>query len=213
MGEDPRNIEAVFLTHWHPDHASGLPMLIQDLQLTYKRENMTIYGPEGTLRKVGLLQKMFIIPQDVSPFGLTAIEFDENTVYEQDGLKIEFFKTRHLAQENWRKIDEKHGNEINPIAYGLVIHIDGKKIVVSGDVLTSDDMVHVLPDADLVIHEFGHIHPNKLNAFVKEQQISNMLLTHIHHEWDLRTEELKQIVSDGHSGEVHVAHDLMRIAI
>ena len=71
----------------------------------------------------------------------------------------------------------------------------------------------VLPDADLVIHEFGHIHPEKLNAFVKEQGIANMVITHIHHEWDLRTDELTQIVSEGHSGDVKVAHDGMRLAI
>mgnify|MGYP001172534868 CR=1 FL=1 len=36
MGEDLRNIEEVFLKHCHSDHAGGLPMLIQDLQLTFK---------------------------------------------------------------------------------------------------------------------------------------------------------------------------------
>ncbi|MBW7456924.1 MBL fold metallo-hydrolase [Paenibacillus sepulcri] len=213
MGEDPKNIEAVFLTHWHPDHASGLPMLLQDLQLTHRSEHLPVYGPEGTIRKVKLLQNIFIIPQDIYPYQLEAVEYNEDTLFERDGLKINFFKTKHLAQDAWRKIDDKHGNEIAPVAYGLVIHIDNKKIVVSGDVLSSQDLVHVLHDADLVIHEFGHIHPEKLNHFLKEQQISNLLITHIHHEWDLKTEELQRIVGAGHPGEVQVAHDLMRIIL
>ncbi|WP_308637253.1 MBL fold metallo-hydrolase [Paenibacillus silvisoli] len=213
MGEDPRNIDAVFLTHWHPDHASGLPMLIQDLQLTYKPEGLSIYGPAGTDRKLAQLQKMFILPPEIYPFNLHTIEYDEETVFDFDGLRIEFFRTNHLAQENWKKLDEKHGHEITPIAYGLVLYVDGKKIVVSGDVFSSNDLLPVLPYADLVIHEFGHMPPNKLNAFVKEQQIPNLLITHIHHEWDLRADELKDIVSEGHSGEVNVAYDLMRVAI
>ncbi|MBO7748774.1 MBL fold metallo-hydrolase [Paenibacillus sp. MWE-103] len=213
MGEDPKAIDAVFLTHWHPDHASGLPMLIQDLQLTYKPETLPIYGPAGTVRKVGQLQRMFIIPQDIYPFQLESHEYDESFVFERDGLRIEFFQTMHLNNENWRKIDERHGHEIAPVAYGMVLHLDGKKIVVSGDVLSSGDIVRALPDADLVIHEFGHIHPEKLNAFVKEQGIANLLITHIHHEWDLRADELKRIVSAGHAGDVQVAHDLMRLAI
>jgi ribonuclease Z len=213
MGENPQDIEAVFLTHWHPDHASGLPMLIQDLQLTHRLKNLTIYGPDGTTRKMSQLQKIFILPPDFSPFELSTEEYNEATVFEHEGLKIEFFKTRHLAQDNWRKVDEKHGNEMSPTAYGLVVHIDGKKIVISGDILTSDDLVHVLPGADLIIHEFGHIHPEKLNRFVREQQISKLLITHIHHEWAERAEELRQSVADGHSGEVQIAHDLMRIVL
>ncbi|HUC93833.1 MAG TPA: MBL fold metallo-hydrolase [Paenibacillus sp.] len=41
MGEDPRNIDTVFLTHWHPDHVSGLTMLLQNLQLTFIRPSST----------------------------------------------------------------------------------------------------------------------------------------------------------------------------
>ncbi|MDB4866358.1 MAG: Ribonuclease tRNA processing enzyme [Cohnella sp.] len=213
MGEDPRNIEAVFLTHWHPDHAGGLPMLIQDLQLTQRRRDLTIYGPAGTTRKVEWLQNMFIIPPEVYPFVLKTVEYTEATLYEHGDLRIQFFKTGHLAQDNWRKLDEKHGFQITPVAYGFVIAIEGIKIVVSGDVLTSEDLTHVLPGADLVIHEFGHIHPGKLAQFVREQHIANLLITHIHHEWDERAEELQRIVSGGHSGKVRIAHDMMRIKL
>jgi len=213
MGEDPRNVEAVFLTHWHPDHASGLPMLIQDLQLTGRKTALPIYGPEGTARKVEQLQNMFLIPPDVCPFEVLPIEYDERTVFQDDRVKIQFFRTMHLAQDNWKKIDERRGFAMTPIAYGMVIYIDGKKIVHSGDVHTSNDLVPVLPGADLVVHEFGHIVPEKLNAFVREQGIANLLLTHIHHEWDMRADELKRIVSERHAGEVEVAHDLMRYTI
>jgi ribonuclease Z len=213
MGEDPRNIEAVFLTHWHPDHASGLPMLIQDLQLTHRHTDLTIYGPAGTTRKVEMLQNLFILPPEVYPFALHTIEYTEQTIYEHEGLRIQFYETRHLSQDHWRELDVKHGFQITPVAHGLSMEIDGIKIVVSGDVLTSEDLTHVLPGAGLVIHEFGHIDPVKLAQFVREQQISNLLVTHIHHEWDERADELQRIVAGGHSGAVRIAQDMMRIEL
>jgi ribonuclease Z len=213
MGEDPREIEAVFLTHWHPDHAGGLPMLIQDLQLTGRRESLTLYGPQGTHRKVKMLQNIFILPPEIYPFELKTSEYDESAVFNDDVMDIRFFRTKHLAQDYWKKLDQQHNHEIEPVAYGFVIRINGLKIIVSGDLLTSDDLLSVLPGADLLVHEFGHIKPDLLRDFCKEHNIPKLVVTHIHHEWDTRDAELKERISLDFPGELQIARDLWRMPI
>ena len=48
-GLDPSKLEAVILTHEHPDHISGYPLLIEKLWLFGRREPIHVYGPAPTL--------------------------------------------------------------------------------------------------------------------------------------------------------------------
>ncbi|GAC1365010.1 MAG: ribonuclease Z [Herpetosiphon sp.] len=213
MGEDPRKLTAVFLTHWHPDHASGLPMLLQDLELGRRQEPLPLFGPAGTSRKVALLQTIFLLPPERFPFQLNVCDYDDQTVFDDGTLRVIFFKTQHLAQQVWRDLDAAHHHLMQPIAYGFVIEVAGRRIVVSGDIYSSDDLLSVVPGADLLVHEFGHIAVGSLNQFAREQNIPHLLVTHLHHEWDQRGEELRHAVSLEHTGKVTVAEDGMRLTL
>ena len=48
-GLDPAAIEAVILTHEHPDHISGFALLIEKLWLLGRRDPIHVYGPLPTL--------------------------------------------------------------------------------------------------------------------------------------------------------------------
>jgi ribonuclease Z len=213
MGEDTGMIESLFITHWHTDHTTCLPILIQDLQLTRRRKDFPIFGPAGTRSKIKELQKIFLLPQEFLPFELPIHEYSEGLVFEDEYISVSAFATGHLDTEKWKKIDEQYHNEIKPFAFGFVIHCEGKKIVISGDMRHSDDIRHVIDNADLVVHEFGHFLPEAVNKFIKEVQINRLLLTHIRHDWDDREEELRALISAGHTGTVQIAHDLMRLEV
>lgn len=48
-GLDPGKLEAIILTHEHPDHIGGYPLLIEKLWLYGRREPIPVHGPEPTL--------------------------------------------------------------------------------------------------------------------------------------------------------------------
>lgn len=48
-------IGAIFLTHFHADHISGLPGLLLTMGNEGRREDVTIYGPRGLEKSVGAL--------------------------------------------------------------------------------------------------------------------------------------------------------------
>ncbi|MDX1418908.1 MAG: ribonuclease Z [Rubricoccaceae bacterium] len=52
LGIDPTGLHAVILTHEHPDHVSGFPLLIEKLWLLGRRAPIPVYGPAPTLRIV-----------------------------------------------------------------------------------------------------------------------------------------------------------------
>ena len=54
-GLDPVALTAVVLTHEHPDHISGYPLLIEKLWLMGRTEPIDVYGPAPTLAKAQAL--------------------------------------------------------------------------------------------------------------------------------------------------------------
>ncbi len=58
-GLDPVALDAIVLTHEHPDHLSGYPLLLEKLWLMGRREPLDVYGPEETLVKAETLFAVF----------------------------------------------------------------------------------------------------------------------------------------------------------
>jgi ribonuclease Z len=52
LGLDPAALHALVLTHEHPDHVSGFPLLVEKLWLLGRRAPIPIYGPAPTLAVV-----------------------------------------------------------------------------------------------------------------------------------------------------------------
>jgi ribonuclease Z len=48
-GIDPLSITDLVLTHFHPDHVSGVPLLLMDLWLLGRKQPLDIYGLESVL--------------------------------------------------------------------------------------------------------------------------------------------------------------------
>ena len=49
VGLDPIRLTDIILTHFHPDHVSGLPSLIMNMWLMGRREPVNIHGLDYTI--------------------------------------------------------------------------------------------------------------------------------------------------------------------
>ena len=58
-GLDPSRLDAVVLTHEHPDHISGFPLLIERMWLLGRRDPIAVYGPAATLAVARQLFALF----------------------------------------------------------------------------------------------------------------------------------------------------------
>jgi len=153
LGIPFRDIDAVFLTHFHSDHISGLP----DLWMTgwlpppfgRRSEPFEVWGPTGTsnlLHHLGLAfeaNTKIRIPDELLPpagIELLAHEFDSNgVVYEKAGVRVTAFAV-------------DHGDLIKP-AYGYRVDCDNRAVVISGDTRYDENLIAAARGADLVIHE------------------------------------------------------------
>lgn len=148
-----RDIDAVFLTHFHHDHLVGL----DDLWMTgwipppfgRRQVPMEIYGPTGTKNLLDHLEQAFElntsirIPDELLPpagIEMNAHEFAaDGVVYDVDGVRVTAFAV-------------DHGDLIKP-SYGYRIDYDGRAVVISGDTKFDRNLIKAAKGADLVIHE------------------------------------------------------------
>jgi ribonuclease Z len=153
LGIPLREVDAVFLTHFHSDHVTGIP----DLWMTgwipppFGRRSVPfeVWGPTGTESMLSHLEKAFEantkirIPDELLPpagIEIIAHEFDrDGVVYEQDGVSVTAFAV-------------DHGALIKP-AYGYRIDYKNRAVVISGDTRYDENLIAMAKGADLIIHE------------------------------------------------------------
>src|SRR5215470_12745131 len=153
IGVSIGEISAVFVTHFHSDHTSGIP----DLWLTgwigryygNRQKPFRIIGPTGTASLMQNLERAYAddirirIADEKNPVEGVAISPSEYTkdgvVYESNGVKVTAFEV-------------DHGDLIKP-AYGYRVDYDGRSVIISGDTRHSQNLERHSQGATLVIHE------------------------------------------------------------
>jgi ribonuclease Z len=159
LGIPLRDVNPLFITHFHSDHTVGLP----DLWLTgwlpgpwaRRTTPLHIIGPVGTKELAENLERAYAadihirMADEKLPREGAVIEPEEfaheGVVYDRDGVRVTAFEVNH-------------GDEIKP-AYGYRVDYKGHAVVISGDTKFNENVVKYGTGADLLIHEVGAVRP------------------------------------------------------
>ena len=138
-GLDPVGLDAIVLTHEHPDHISGYPLLLEKLWLMGRRDPLPVYGPAATLEKA---RALFAIFDTLKWTGVPERHF--HPVALEAGTPV--FTAGALAVT------------ASPVCHpvptiGLRFEVPGATVAYSCDTAFDDDVVELARGADLLIHE------------------------------------------------------------
>jgi|GEM_PF-3429714 len=177
-GVDPTRVAAVLISHFHPDHWTGLPQLVIALEIAKRTAPLFIHHPPGSepfLRSVILHSYGFL---EELPFAVNfraVASGSLSTVTLADGWNAEFFPTTHLAGSVARS--RRHG--LPDTAYGYILRRGDRRIVLSQDIGSENDLVEVMEGAELLVCESAHIDAENLLTLARDRGVGRVLFTHV----------------------------------
>lgn len=169
-------IDSIVFSHFHSDHAAGLPGLITQMKLAGRRHSLDIFVQEPLRDVVKNILDSFFIFSEGTPFPINIIEFHSGEP---------FFITENLAVTGVQNshIINKYNIDYIPaekfLSSSFLFSASGKKIFYTADVGKGDDLFLFDEKIDYIITETTHIPPEKFLQALVRYEPEKILLTHI----------------------------------
>jgi ribonuclease Z len=198
-GVDIDRLLALIVTHFHPDHVSGMPMLLLNLWLMGRKQPMNIYGLRTVIDKVQAMMNLFDYSNwpEFYPVVFEAVAGVPGAqVLETPDLRIFATPTRHLVPS---------------IAVRVISQASGRSVVYSSDTSPCDTLVQLARGADVLLHEAsgaasGHSSAAMAGSIARQAGVGHLVL--IHYDVKGNSDSLIAEARYTFDGRVTVTHDL-----
>jgi ribonuclease Z len=204
-GIDPNDLTDLIVTHFHPDHTNGIPLLLMHLWLLGRKTELTIHGLEHSVDRIRAVMELYEWHQwpDFFPVSFKKIpETELAVVLEKNELKILSSPVCHLLPTIGLRIEQSRSNKV--IAY-------------SGDTEPCSSLLKLASSADFLIHEAtgegeGHTSPTQAGQIARQAGASRLILIHYPpNHIDLN--EMIGLARQAFQGDVQAAEDFMEIEL
>jgi len=210
-GIDHHAIGHIFISHMHPDHCSGLPMLIQMMYLAGRERPLELHLPrEGIGGFSEWLKTIYIFPEKL-PFQLTLSPVREGDFFQDNDIHLTAKSNTHL--HGYRELVTSLYPERTMESYSFFIDHGGSKITCSGDIRSLDDLVPDCQDTAILFLEATHVPTDNIFPFLIEQRIGKTVLTHIPPELEGREEDMYMAASKNGVDNLIIAADGLEIPV
>ncbi len=165
------DITDIILTHFHPDHVSGLPLLLMDMWLMGRRKPLNIYGLHHTLDRMEELMRLYGWSEwpEFFPVAFCRLPVDEKTtVLECPDFNIFSSPVQHF---------------LPTVGLRFEFNVNGKVLAYSCDTEPCPQVVRLADGADVLIHEAagpspGHTSAEQAGEIAAQAEVGELYLIH-----------------------------------
>jgi ribonuclease Z len=170
-GLDFNDLTDLIITHFHPDHVSGVPLLLMDMWLMGRRKPLNIYGLHYTLDRLEGLMGFYSWAEwpDFFPVVFYRLPARQMTsVLACDDFTIYSSSVHHMIPTIGLRVEFNRINKV--LAY-------------SCDTEPCEEVVRLGAGADVLIHEaagssFGHSSAGSAGEIATRAEVGKLVLIH-----------------------------------
>jgi len=204
-GVDFNTLTDIVITHFHPDHVAGVPLLLMDMWLMGRTKPVNIYGLHHTMDKLEALMGFYGWSEwpNFFPVGFYRLpEAEHALVLDCAEFKVSSSPVHHM---------------IPTIGLRVQCKTDDKVFAYSCDTEPCEQTVRLASGADVLVHEaagatFGHSSAEQAGEIAARAEVGKLYLIHYpsgkYADGDLAAEAKKK-----YPGEVILATDFMTIEL
>jgi ribonuclease Z len=149
---DPLTISDVILTHFHPDHVSGVPLFLMNSWLIGRHAPLNVYGLDYTLERVKTMMELYNWSDwpDFFTVNFCPVLTDEMAlVLDAEDIRVYATPVRHFLPNMGLRIELK---------------AEEKSIVYSCDTEPCVEVERLAQGADVLLHEAAGLFPGHSSA-------------------------------------------------
>jgi ribonuclease Z len=202
-GVDFMDVTDLVLTHFHPDHVSGVPLLLMDMWLRGRTKLITIYGLHYTLDRMEQLMGMYSWEAWPKFFPVAfhrLPETEKTPLLECSEFRILSSPVRHLIPTIGLRFDFK---------------ISQQALAYSCDTEPCVEVVRLAEGADVLIHEasgasLGHSSAAQAGQIATQAEVGKLYLIH-YPTGEYANGNLVAEARQHYQGEVNLATDFLTL--
>ncbi len=199
------DIQDMILTHFHPDHVSGVPLLLMNMWLLGREAPLRIYGLNHCLKRVEDMMSFYQWENWPEFFKVSfhrLPETEQELVLQNDDVRIISSPVHHLVPTIGLRVESA---------------VSGRQIAYSCDTEPCDEVARLAAGADVLIHEAsgespGHTSAAQAGEVANLAEVGELLLIH----YPVRPGPDPSLVTQAgehFQGPVSLAEDFMHIPL
>ncbi len=201
-GVNPLEITDLILTHFHPDHVSGVPIFLMNSWLMGRGESLNIFAQAEDINSLKAIMDVFNWQDWDGFFPILFIPIPvegQSTILDSDQVKIQTVQSLHLIP-----------------SIGVRMEFPEGILCYSSDTEPCDAVVKLAKNADILIHEStgegrGHTSPEQAGEVALQADARKLVLTH--YPVNINPDVWVKKAQSTFAGEVFIAKDLMSISL
>ncbi len=198
------HLNDLVITHFHPDHVSGLPNFLMDLWLLGRKKEFNIHANHHSISRAKKMMELFEWDTWVGMYPINFHEIPKSElapVLETQDFQILASPVQHLIPTLGIRIIYRSGEYV--LAY-------------SSDTNPIEETVRLAAGADTLIHEAagtaeGHSTPAEAGDIATRANVKSLYLIHYSLLGEKTAESMLADAKTTFPGKVVVAEDLMKI--
>lgn len=199
VGVDLDTLDVLIVTHHHPDHIYGVPVLLLGLWLYGRQEPFHIFGPQRGVAAITSI--MDSLEWQEWPCTMPVVFHEVET---REGCKV-------IESPEFEISTTPVEHFVPTIAVKMMYKESGRTIVYSSDTEPCEALARLAKGVDILIHEStgdyaGHSSPAQAGAIARRCGVGKLVLIHFT-TFDSELEGLRRAAEAEFDGPVELAED------